>query len=80
MRGTPGPPSTMGNPARWKHCYTWMKKLKRCFIRDPWFHLQVYPLERTVGSFKRKRSGCQVCVNVNATDTFTSTVIKKTQI
>ena len=39
---------------------------------------KVYPLERTVGSFKCKKSRCQVCLNVNETDTFTSTVTKKT--
>ena len=39
---------------------------------------KVYPLERTVGSFKRKKSRCQVCLNVNETDAFISTVTKKT--
>ena len=39
---------------------------------------KVYSLERTVGSFKCKKSRCQVCLNVNETDTFTSTVTKKT--
>ena len=39
---------------------------------------KVYPLERTVGSFKCKKSRCQVCLNVNETDTFTSTGTKKT--
>ena len=68
-----------------------MKKLKKCFVRDPRFHFEVpikvssylvrakvYLLERTVGSFKCKKSRCQVCLNVNETDTFTSTVTKKT--
>ena len=39
---------------------------------------KVYPLERIVGSFKRKKSRCQVCLNVNETDAFISTVTKKT--
>ena len=39
---------------------------------------KLYPLERTVGSFKCKKSMCQVCLNVNETDIFTSTVTKKT--
>ena len=39
---------------------------------------KAFPLERTVGSFKCKKSRCQVCLNVNETDTFTSTVTKKT--
>ena len=39
---------------------------------------KVYPLERTVGSFKCKKSRCQVCLNVNEADTFTSAVTKKT--
>ena len=33
---------------------------------------KLYPLERTVGSFKCKKSGCQVCLNVNETDIFTA--------
>ena len=39
---------------------------------------KVYLLERTVGSFKCKKSRCQVCLNVNETETFTSIVTKKT--
>ena len=39
---------------------------------------KVLPLERTVGSLKCKNSRCQVCLNVNETDTCTSTVTKKT--
>ena len=38
---------------------------------------KVYHLERTVGSFKCKKSRCQVCLDVNGTDSFTSTVTKK---
>ena len=40
--------------------------------------VNVYPLQRTVDSFKCKKSRFQVCLNVNETDTFTSTVTKKT--
>ena len=39
---------------------------------------RLYPLERTVGSFKCNKTRCQVCQNVNETDTFSSTVTKKT--
>ena len=39
---------------------------------------KLYPLERTVGSFKCKKYGCQVCLSVNETDIFTSIVTKKT--
>ena len=39
---------------------------------------KVYPLQRAVGSFKCKKSRCHGCLNVNETDTFTSTVTKKT--
>ena len=39
---------------------------------------KAYPLERTVGSFKCEKSRCQFCLNVNETDTVTSTVTKKT--
>ena len=38
---------------------------------------KVYPLKRTVGSFKCKKCRCQVCLNVNETNTFTITVTKK---
>ena len=38
---------------------------------------KVYPLEISVGSFKCKEGRCQVCLNVNETDTFTSTMTKK---
>ena len=49
------------------------RKVSSCLVRA-----KVYPLERTVGSFKCKKSRCQVCLNVNEKDTFTSTVTKKT--
>ena len=49
------------------------KKVSRYLVRA-----KVYPLERTVGSFKCEKSRCQVCLNVNETDTFASTVTRKT--
>ena len=39
---------------------------------------QLYPLERTEGSFKYNKSRCQICLNVNEIDIFTSTVTRKT--
>ena len=47
------------------------RKVSSCLVRA-----KVYPLERTVGSFKCKKSTCQVCLNVN--ETVTNTVTKKT--
>ena len=46
-------------------------------VRTYLVRAKVYPLERTVGSFKCKKSRCQVCLNFNETDTFTSIVTKK---
>ena len=34
---------------------------------------KLYPLQRTVGSFKCNKPRCEVCINVIETDTFTST-------
>ena len=34
---------------------------------------KLYPLERRVGSEKSGKSGCQVCLNIQENDTFTST-------
>ena len=34
---------------------------------------KLYPLERTVGSFKCNKHQCEVCINVIETDIFTST-------
>ena len=34
---------------------------------------KLYPLERTVGSFKCNKPRCEVCINVIEVDTFTST-------
>ena len=39
---------------------------------------KLYPLNRSVGSFKCNKTGCKVCINVIETDTFTSTVTGKT--
>ena len=34
---------------------------------------KLYPLQRTVGSFKCNKPRSEVCINVTETDTFTST-------
>ena len=39
---------------------------------------KLYPIERTVGSFKCNGKRCQTCLNMNETDTFTSTTTGKT--
>ena len=36
-----------------------------------------YPLERSAGSFKCNGKGCQVCMNVSESNTFSSSVDKK---
>ena len=38
---------------------------------------KLYPLKRKVGSFECKGKGCQVCSNVNETNSFTSSVAKE---
>ena len=38
---------------------------------------KLYPLERSVGSFKCNGKRCQVCLNVTETKIFSSTVTKK---
>ena len=43
-------------------------KLSSCLVRA-----KLYPIERTVGSFKRNGKRCRTCLNVNEIDTFTST-------
>ena len=48
-------------------------KISHYFVRA-----KVHALGRAVGSFKCKKSRCQVCIVVNETDNFTSTVTKKT--
>ena len=37
----------------------------------------LYPVERSIGSFNYKRPRCQICTYVNETDGFTSTVTGK---
>ena len=39
---------------------------------------KLYPIERTVGSFKCKGKRCQTCLNVNKTDTFASATTGET--
>ena len=39
---------------------------------------KLYPLNRSVGSFKCKKPRCEVCINVIETDTFTSAVTGET--
>ena len=41
---------------------------------------KLYPTERTAGSFKCGGKSCEVCINVNETSTFTSTVTEETYI
>ena len=41
---------------------------------------KLYPTERTVGSYKCGGKRCEVCINVNETSTFTSTVTGETYI
>ena len=38
---------------------------------------KLYPLERSVGSFKCNGKRCQVCMNVTESNTFSSSVNKK---
>ena len=44
------------------------KKLSGYLVRA-----KLYPIERTVGSFKCNGKSCRSCLNVNEMDTFTST-------
>ena len=39
---------------------------------------KLYPIDRTVGSFKCTKRRCEVCENVNITDSFTSSVTQNT--
>ena len=41
---------------------------------------KLYPTERTVGSYKCGGKRCEVCINVNETSAFTSTVTGQTYI
>ena len=69
------------------------KEVKRVFTTKAMFSFQsarklssylvrakVYPTERTVGSYKCGGKCCEVCINVNETSTFNSTVTGKTYI
>ena len=49
-----------------------VRRLKRFLVRP-----EVYPLERKVGYAKCNRKRCQVCSNINETDTFESFQIKQ---
>ena len=48
------------------------RKLSSCLVRA-----KLYPLERSVGSFKCGKRRCHVCENVCETDTFKSSVTNK---
>ena len=39
---------------------------------------ELYPVERSVGSFNCKRPRCQICAYINEMDNFTSTVTRET--
>ena len=39
---------------------------------------KIYPIDRSVGSFKCGKKRCEVCKNVNKTENFTSLVTQKT--
>ena len=41
---------------------------------------KLYPIERLVGSFKYNKALCLACVNITATNTFTSITTGKTSI
>ena len=49
--------------------YRSARKLSSYLVRA-----KLYPEERSKGSFKCSSNGCEVCLNVNETSTFTSTV------
>ena len=51
------------------------RKMGSCLVR-----VKLYPEERTKGSFKCGSKRCEVCLNVNETSTFTSTVTGETYI
>ena len=48
--------------------YRSARKISRYLVRA-----KLYPLERKVGSVKCGKSRCEVCLNIQETDTFTST-------
>ena len=47
-------------------------------LRSYLVRAKLHPIERTVGSFKCSGKRCQTCLNVNETDTFTSTTTGET--
>ena len=49
------------------------RKLSRYLVRA-----KLYPIERTVGSFKCTKRRCEVCENVNITNSFTSSATQNT--
>ena len=51
------------------------RKLSSYLVRS-----KLYPTEKTVGSFQWGEKRCEVCINVNETSTFTSTVTGDTYI
>ena len=60
---TPGPMISFRNA----------RKLSSYLVRA-----KLYPIERTVGSFKCNGKSCRSCLNVNEMDTFTSTTTGET--
>ena len=50
-----------------------VSKLSSCLVSA-----KLYPIERTVGSFKCTKKSCDVCENVNVTHSFTSSVTQNT--
>ena len=60
--------------------YIWIKNLKKVFhvapivsfISAQKLRAKLYPLQRTVVSFKCKKTRCEVCINIIETETFTS--------
>ena len=49
-------------------------------LRSNLVRAKLYPTERTVRSYKCGGKRCEVCINVNETSTFTSTVTGETYI
>ena len=65
-----------------------MKLLNESFLLFQWFHIvmlessclvraKLYPLERKRASYMCRNSRCQMCNNIEETDTFSSTVTGK---
>ena len=49
-------------------------------LRSYLVRAKLHPIERTVESFKSSGKRCQTCLNVDETDTFTSTTTGETSI